>query len=224
MRRLAVRVGAFTALVHTAHGRVRESLATPRVPRSRLPRRRPSSTNALRIGGAEIALYKRQEESSGAHGASRVEASSNQGGLSGISHRGAPRSQDKQLGNEVIRGPHEGEESARSLRQATAEVRMGGRWVSVKKLPHFCGVCVSLTLAMPWARFYTRSLYWDMSGSRPHDDRYRCRLSHQSIRDLLKWKSLTGQELSGGPMVPTQPTAAIHTDAADLGFGATLNT
>ena len=77
---------------------------------------------------------------------------------------------------------------------------------------------------MPWERFYNRSLYGDMSGSRPHDDRNRCRLRHQSIRDLFKWKSLTAQELSGRPMVPTHPTAAIHTNAADLGFGATLNT
>ena len=88
MPRLAIRVEAFTALVHTAHGGVRESLATPRVLRSRLSRRLPSSTNALRIGGAEMALYKRQEEISGAHEASRVEASSNQGGMGGISHCG----------------------------------------------------------------------------------------------------------------------------------------
>ena len=37
------------------------------------------------------------------------------------------------------------------------------RLVPVGKLRHFCGVAVSLTLALPMARFYTRSLYWDMS-------------------------------------------------------------
>jgi hypothetical protein len=35
--------------------------------------------------------------------------------------------------------------------------------VTVGKLRHFCGVAVSLTLALPMVRFYTRSLYWDMS-------------------------------------------------------------
>jgi hypothetical protein len=35
--------------------------------------------------------------------------------------------------------------------------------VSMEKVRHFCGVAVSLTLALPMARFYTRSLYWDMS-------------------------------------------------------------
>jgi hypothetical protein len=37
------------------------------------------------------------------------------------------------------------------------------RLVSLAKLRHFCGVAVSLSLALPLARFYTRSLYWDMS-------------------------------------------------------------
>jgi hypothetical protein len=37
------------------------------------------------------------------------------------------------------------------------------RLVSPEKLRHFCEVAVSLTLALPLARFYTRSLYWDMS-------------------------------------------------------------
>jgi hypothetical protein len=38
-----------------------------------------------------------------------------------------------------------------------------GRLFSLEKVRHFCGVAVSLTLALPMARFYTRSLYWDMS-------------------------------------------------------------
>jgi hypothetical protein len=37
------------------------------------------------------------------------------------------------------------------------------RLVSMEKVSHICGVAVSLTLAFPMARFYTRSLYWDMS-------------------------------------------------------------
>jgi len=62
------------------------------------------------------------------------------------------------------------------------EVRNRRRWVTKKALTHFCGVCVSLTLAMPWARFYTRSMYWDMASNRPRDPRGRIRVSHQSIR------------------------------------------
>jgi hypothetical protein len=33
----------------------------------------------------------------------------------------------------------------------------------VKRMRTFIVTCVSLTLAMPYARFYTRSLYWDLS-------------------------------------------------------------
>lgn len=34
--------------------------------------------------------------------------------------------------------------------------------VSLKLLRHFCGVCVSLTLGLPLAIFYTRSIFFDM--------------------------------------------------------------
>lgn len=224
MSHLAVRVGTLTALVHTAHGSVRESVATSGVPRPRLPRRFPSSSNTLRIGCAEMALYRRQKESSGVHGSLGLKRHPTKGEWVGspiVEHLGVKIDSLEMKFYVAPRKVRRVQDlSAKLLR----EVRLGRRWVSVKKLRHFCGVCVFLTLAMPWARFYTRSLYWDMSGSRPHDDRNQCRLSHQGIRDLLKWKSLTAQELSGRPTVRMQPTAAIHTDAADLGFGATLNT
>jgi hypothetical protein len=78
------------------------------------------------------------------------------------------------------------QEMARSLiRQA----REGRRWVPRERLRSFCGLCVSLSLPMPYARLYSRSLYDDMS-TRRVDTRgssrnsARCRLSHQSQRDL----------------------------------------
>lgn len=37
------------------------------------------------------------------------------------------------------------------------------RLVPMALLRHFCSVCVSLTLGLPMARFYTRSIYFDMS-------------------------------------------------------------
>jgi hypothetical protein len=40
------------------------------------------------------------------------------------------------------------------------------RLVSMENVRHFFGVAVSLTLSFPMARFYTRSLYWDMSLAR----------------------------------------------------------
>jgi hypothetical protein len=36
------------------------------------------------------------------------------------------------------------------------------RLMSLEKVRHFCRVEVSLSLALPMARFYTRGFYWDM--------------------------------------------------------------
>jgi Reverse transcriptase (RNA-dependent DNA polymerase) len=67
------------------------------------------------------------------------------------------------------------------LRQA----RQGRRWVSKERLRSLCGVCVKLSLAMPFAHFYTRSLFDDRT-RRPREirasrNRNFCRISQQSI-------------------------------------------
>jgi hypothetical protein len=51
----------------------------------------------------------------------------------------------------------------------------------------------------------------------------RCRLSHQSIWDLQTWGKLASTETEGCPirLLPTNGT--MHTDAADVGFGGTLD-
>jgi hypothetical protein len=68
------------------------------------------------------------------------------------------------------------------LRQA----QQGRRWVSSERLRSFCGVCVSLSLAMPFARFYTRNLLDDLTRktrtSRAARNGSHCRLSHQATR------------------------------------------
>jgi hypothetical protein len=56
---------------------------------------------------------------------------------------------------------------------ARARLRMarkGRRWVSKDRLRTFCGVCVSLSMAMPFIRFYTRDLFDDMT-IRPRESR-----------------------------------------------------
>jgi hypothetical protein len=109
------------------------------------------------------------------------------------------------------------------LRQA----RQGRRWVSRDRLRSFCGVCVSLSLAMPFARFHTRSLFDDMT-RRPRESRAsrnanRCRLSHQSIRDLLMWRKLASTETDGRPIRPLPTNGIMFTNAADVGFGGMLD-
>lgn len=119
--------------------------------------------------------------------------------------------------------PHKAEKVRRMSKDLLKEVRFGRRWVQSRTVACFCGTCVALSLAMPWARFYTRSLYWDMSSGRTHDGRGRCRLSHQSVRDLRFWRDLPESSLGGRELIRTEPQAAMHTDAADMGYGGTLN-
>ena len=144
------------------------------------------------------------------------------------------------------------------------------RIVSPELLRHFCGVCVSLSLAVPLARFYTRFIYFDMSlaerkergpsppaapraelarprrcqedlarsdaarsgagqsntvrislGARVRDpQRIKVRLCRQSPRDIRYWRSLSRGE--GRDLIRLEPHVAMHSDAADVGYGGTL--
>jgi hypothetical protein len=108
------------------------------------------------------------------------------------------------------------------LRQA----QQGKRWVSSNRLRSICGVCVPLSLAMPLARFYTRSLYDDLTRKtrvhRASRNGSRCRLSHTATRDLRTWKRLITVAAEGQPIRPLSMNGTMHTDAADVGFGGTL--
>jgi hypothetical protein len=117
-------------------------------------------------------------------------------------------------------------ENVRNMAQLLiTQARQGRRWVSLERLSTFCGVCVSLTLPMPYSRFYSRSLYDDMApvksqaGSAGSGCGSCCRLSHQSLRDLRTWRKLTSDAREGHPIRPASPRGIMHTDAADLGFG-----
>lgn len=61
-------------------------------------------------------------------------------------------------------------------------MRLGRWWVGRDVVASFCGLCVSLTLAMRWSRFYTQSLYCDLSRTTKRIGRKLLfRLSHQSV-------------------------------------------
>ena len=110
-------------------------------------------------------------------------------------------------------------EVPRACQEAPQRLRLNRRWVTQQYVIHLCGVYVSLTLAMPWACFYTHSLYWDISSTPSPDKCRQIRLSQQSILDLITCPRLAGLELSGRSKVPPDPTAATHTDAAVVGCG-----
>ena len=98
----------------------------------------------------------------------------------------------------------------------------GKGFVAAEVLRTFCGVAVSLTLAVPLARFHTRSLYDVLTRSRYERGagRDRVRLNRTARKDLKFWRNL-GPE--GRCMKERAPEACTHSDAADLGWGGTYS-
>lgn len=102
----------------------------------------------------------------------------------------------------------------------------GKGFVSAPLLTTFCGMAVSLTLAVPLARFHTRSLYDALTYSRRErgrkgdSTRERVRISKTAANDLRYWRHL-GPE--GRCMREATPDACTHSDAADLGWGGTFS-
>jgi hypothetical protein len=71
----------------------------------------------------------------------------------------------------------------RMAQEILLSTQMNRRLVAVGNLRHFCGVAVPLTLALPMAKFYTRSLYWDMSLARlSAGERGKSHARHSSFR------------------------------------------
>lgn len=94
----------------------------------------------------------------------------------------------------------------------------------MNQVRRFCGVRISLTLALPLTRFYTSSLFFDMASPRfckgNGRKRHLVRLSHQSIRDLCLLRLLTCGE--GRELHLIHPCLVIHADASTVEYGGTL--
>lgn len=94
--------------------------------------------------------------------------------------------------------------------------------VSQAQVRSLYGLCVSLTLALPWSRYYTGSLHWDLNRAVRTS---KCRLTHQYLRDFGFWKRLsTSRKMEQGRSVrQSAPEASLLTIAAAFGCGATIN-
>lgn len=111
------------------------------------------------------------------------------------------------------------------------QARSGGFSVSTKVLECFLGKAISNLVPIPLARFYCRSLYDDVSKTtrnakahKAQDSRWKkkTRLSPESLQDLKTWSTLTAGD--GRLMYESEAGWCLHTDAADVGYGATLGT
>lgn len=101
------------------------------------------------------------------------------------------------------------------------EVPIGRLYVDAHAVRTFTGLCISLLLDMPLTRIYTRSLYDSLNRGR-RNNQLRVRLNHQAISKLRFWKSLLASQV-WRPIHPAKLGAAVHSDALDVGYGATLN-
>lgn len=81
--------------------------------------------------------------------------------------------------------------------------------VYTQLLRHFCGVAVSCSLAMPLARFYTRSF----NASLKNQPRKRVRLVHVALSDLRQWQKL--RDLSPKRLIQSpNPLLTLNSDAS----------
>ena len=107
------------------------------------------------------------------------------------------------------------------------EMARGRGWVNRDSLRSFAGVVTSLHLALPLALFYARAIHHvlsDFSEARKPASRggARVRLAgsdgRRAKKDLREWAKL-GE--GGRVFVEREPEWAVHTDAAELGWGGT---
>lgn len=110
--------------------------------------------------------------------------------------------------------------------------------VSAEYLRSFCGVCVSLTLSVPLARFYLRAVFFDMalvenekrakiprrSAERRAKSETRREaecggLSHKSIRDIPFWRSLSRVERE---LQLSRLQLNLYSDSVDVEWCGTL--
>ena len=99
--------------------------------------------------------------------------------------------------------------------------KRSARWVSCATIQQFCGLAVSLQLAVPPARFYLQELYSCLAFESTWPGHVK--LTKQAIRDLGWWASMpakwTSRQIFQSPASHT-----LHTDASgSIGWGAVLD-
>ena len=101
--------------------------------------------------------------------------------------------------------------------------RQRSRCVRENVFSSFCGKAVSQLVPLPLAQFVTQSLYDFLKKEATRRGRYperTVKLSHAGLRDLQSWSTMLAGD--GLLIVGGEPSWCLHTDAADLGYGATI--
>lgn len=177
----SVRVGKVAYVAHKADERLRTVCANLRVPCFGLFRRLYHRTVGLWGGIIQAGLLQSCEENIYTLGQTRNEPERQEICLGRNPNIGTSGSGDRLSEYGVHSSSKDKVKKVKRMTsQLLKEMRMGRRWVNREIVSSLCGVCLSLSLEMPWARLYNRSLYWDMTNSKTNL-RGSCKLSHQSI-------------------------------------------
>lgn len=88
------------------------------------------------------------------------------------------------------------------------------RVVSEHYLRKFCGVCVALTLAVPLARFYTRSIFFDISRADKEERRAKRRV--QRNVEKMEWCYERSEKYSGTWSTPRAATSSPRVPSSDM--------
>lgn len=219
----ALRVGQVHFTVYTVYGSDCARAATMRISRARVPGRLPSGASPVRYNVWAAGLLGRSKADRRVSGPTGPTAPPEEGEWTGATHveHFGVMVDSEEMKFYVV--PPKAEKFRQVCKARLKEVLLGRRWVQSRTLASFCGICVSLRLAMAWVKFYTRSLYWDMA-ARSIDRRsgkLPPLLSIDPGPEVLEGPAggVPGRSAAG----PDKTDGAIHTGSADMGYGRALN-
>lgn len=109
---------------------------------------------------------------------------------------------------------------ARALAARAAAHR---RWVPKQELASFVGYVISLSVAIPLARFHLLPLYDAINSNPLWAPFVHVRLSSGAYRKLKFYFSNIPVEDLGSSILPTSPTECLFTDASSIAWGAHLS-
>jgi hypothetical protein len=130
---------------------------------SSIPRRLSSLSGKGGKSGDETRLWPGSPSNMQAVGYLWFDSTYFQGGMVRLNPSRAPGLRHRHEADAILHCYPEIVRVRQMARSLLRQAREGHRWVSRERLRSFRGLCVSLSLPMPYARFDSRSLYDDMS-------------------------------------------------------------
>lgn len=176
-----------------------------------LPQRFSDSTVSIR-GGYSKALPQCDKNDFSAYGQARSSTPFVEVRVYWRHNSGALGSAHRQRRYALSHFPTQVAEGASAIEEASCRCAIRSKMGLPEDCFPFLWIVRSLASRYAVGPIYTRVLYCNMSPSTTRDARGPCRLTHRSIHDLVNWKRISAQELSGRP-IAVQPNVSVQTDS-----------